>query len=193
MKLNFKKLGGLIPAIIQDVNTQQVLMLGFMNAEAFEQTKKTKKVTFYSRTRKKLWTKGETSGNFLEVIKIIPDCDNDTILILANPIGNTCHTGEYSCFGEEEFSLKKLEKIIQKRKKEMPAGSYTTELFKKGLDRITQKVGEEATEVVIASKNRDKKKLKEEVSDLIYHLLVLLTEKKITIEDIEKTLKKRHE
>lgn len=194
--LDFDKLNGLIPAIIIDDSTKQVLMLGFMNKEAVQKTNETGKVTFFSRTKNALWIKGETSGNYLFVVNILTDCDNDTLLIYANPAGPTCHTGNYSCFdiskNESTEFLFKLEKVIRQRKAEMPEGSYTTSLFKRGENRIIQKVGEEAVETVIAAKNNDKEELVNEVSDLVYHLLVLLAEKNISLSEIIENLEKRH-
>jgi phosphoribosyl-ATP pyrophosphohydrolase/phosphoribosyl-AMP cyclohydrolase len=195
-ELDFKKLDGLIPAIIIDNNNNQVLMLGFMNKEALEKTIEIKLVTFYSRTRKALWTKGETSGNYLNLIKINPDCDKDTLLIYVRPEGNTCHTGNYSCFNIQNIPslgfLNELFSLIKKRKLELPEKSYTTELFKSGSNRIIQKVGEEAIETVIAAKNREKKEIINETSDLIYHLFVMLAEQDIEFEDIVKNLESRH-
>ncbi len=192
---------GLIPAIIQDADTLEVLMLGYMNEESIEITLKTKKVTFYSRSRNKLWTKGETSENYLNLKSFKYDCDNDTLLILVKPEGPTCHTGKISCFfnnvveDKENMDYKKilvnLEKIIIDRKRNMPKDSYTTSLFKEGLDRITQKVGEEAIEVVIASKNSDDEDFIYETADLIYHLMVLLAQKNINLDDIYKELYSR--
>ena len=195
-ELDFQKLGGLIPAVIIDDKTKQPLMLGFMNEEAFEKTIDSGKVTFFSRSKKRLWTKGETSGNFLNLKRLLPDCDNDTLLVYADPEGDTCHLGRYSCFNIErkenlEFILE-LEALIQDRKKNLPDGSYTTKLFNSGENRIIQKVGEEAVETVIAAKNNDKEEVINEVSDLMYHLLVMLTEKGITLSDIVKNLEKRH-
>ncbi|HAF27481.1 MAG TPA: bifunctional phosphoribosyl-AMP cyclohydrolase/phosphoribosyl-ATP diphosphatase [Bacteroidales bacterium] len=192
--LNFNKLNELIPAIIQDYNTREVLMLGFMNEEAYEKTIKEKLVTFYSRTRKELWTKGETSGNFLKVMEIIPDCDNDTLLILVQPSGAVCHTGEKTCFGSknELFDLNYLQKIIDQRKIEKPEGSYTTMLFEKGINKIAQKVGEEAVELIIESKDNNNDLFLNEAADLVYHLLVLLSAKGFKIEDIVKVLAARH-
>jgi phosphoribosyl-ATP pyrophosphohydrolase/phosphoribosyl-AMP cyclohydrolase len=195
--LNFKKLNGLIPAVIQHYQTSQVLMVGFMNEEAYTQTKETQKVTFYSRTKERLWTKGETSGNFLHVKNILVDCDQDTLLIKADPVGPTCHTGDYSCFQEApaDFDitfLQTLFDLIKTRKQDMPAGSYTTSLFEEGLDRITQKVGEEAIETVIASKNDDQPEFIGESSDLLYHLMVLLVEKNVDMSEIIGKLKERH-
>jgi phosphoribosyl-ATP pyrophosphohydrolase/phosphoribosyl-AMP cyclohydrolase len=194
-KLDFEKLDGLIPAIILDAQTEQILMLGFMNKEALQKTLDTKKVTFYSRSRKSLWTKGETSGNFLELMDIKTDCDDDTLLVYANPLGNTCHTGKYSCFGIEKNNrnfLDHLFKLIKNRKSEMPENSYTTKLFARGANRIIQKVGEEAIETVIAAKNRDKKEIVNEVSDLIYHLFVMLVEQEIEFDEIIDNLAERH-
>jgi phosphoribosyl-ATP pyrophosphohydrolase/phosphoribosyl-AMP cyclohydrolase len=181
---------GLIPAIIQDDKTGSVLMLGYMNQEAYDKTIETKQVWFYSRSRQKLWHKGETSGNFLDVKTITLDCDKDALLVTANPQGNTCHTGEYSCFynnvlGDNQLfrELTKLEEIIQGRKANLPDQSYTTSLFKSGSDRIAQKVGEEAVEVIIASKG-ERVQLVDEISDLVYHLLVLMREKDIDLSEI---------
>ncbi len=194
-KIDFSKLDGLVPAVVIDVFTDQVLMLGFMNQESLKKTIDTKRVTFFSRSRKTLWTKGETSGNFLELVDMKPDCDNDSLIVYAKPSGNTCHTGSYSCFGVEKNNARFLEylfKFIQQRKSELPENSYTTKLFKSGADRIIQKVGEEAIETVVAAKNRNKAEILNEVSDLIYHLFVLLAEQDITIEEIGQTLKSRH-
>lgn len=195
-KLNFDKLNGLIPAIIVDVNTEQVLMLGFMNKESLQKTIDTKLVTFFSRTRNSLWTKGETSGNYLHLEKILVDCDDDSLLVFANPEGNTCHLGNYSCFNlerKENYNfLFELEKIIKERKNTLPENSYTAKLFKEGKDRIIQKVGEEAIETVIAAKNNSKDRIINETSDLIYHLLVMLTELNIPFNEIVNCLKERH-
>jgi len=199
-KLDFEKGGGLLPAIIQDADTGQVLMLGYMNEEALRKTLEEERVTFYSRTKQRLWTKGETSGNTLNVINIQSDCDRDTILILADPDGPVCHTGETSCFFKKDFKpraarlgfLADLEDLIRDRKKKLPENSYTTSLFKEGIDKIAQKVGEEAVETIIESKNSERENLIGEVSDLIYHLLVLLTERNISLETVVKMLEKRH-
>jgi phosphoribosyl-ATP pyrophosphohydrolase/phosphoribosyl-AMP cyclohydrolase len=195
-KLNFDRLNGLVPAVIIDNITNAVLMVGFMNKESLDITNKTGLVTFYSRSRKKIWTKGETSGNFLHVMEMKTDCDNDTLLIKVIPDGDTCHEGDYSCFKEEKYPgvtfFNELYSLIQSRKKLMPEHSYTTSLFQEGEDRIIQKVGEEAIETVIAAKNKDKKELINETSDLIYHLFVLLVEKEIPITDIADLLQKRH-
>ena len=192
--LNFNKLNGLIPAIIQDLKTKEVLMLGFMNQEAYEKTIKEEKVTFYSRTRNKLWTKGETSGNYLNVKEIIPDCDNDTLLILVEPTGPVCHTGTKSCFNlqKQTFDLNYLQQVIDKRRIEMPKESYTTKLFEKGINKIAQKVGEEAVELIIESKDNDKELFLNEAADLIYHLLVLLSVKNHSIQDVINVLDERH-
>ena len=195
-KLNFEKLYGLIPAVVVDVNTDQVLMVGFMNEESVLKTISTKRVTFFSRTKNKLWTKGETSSNYLNLIDIKSDCDNDTVLVYANPEGNTCHTGAYSCFDIEKMKdikfLTKLFNLIQDRKINLPEDSYTTKLFKDGIDKIVQKVGEESVETVIAAKNSEKDDLINEVSDLIYHLFVLLSAKDIELEEVVSNLEKRH-
>ena len=193
---DFEKLGGLIPAIIQDFQTNQVLMLGFMNEEAYARTRETGLVTFYSRTKKRLWTKGEESGNHLHVIEIIEDCDDDTLLIKAEPAGPVCHTGSYSCFGTDpgmsaDFLLY-LQDFLSKRKKEMPEGSYTSELFKMGINKIAQKVGEEAVELLIEAKDNDSEKFLGEAADLMYHLIVLLLEKGHTLQDVIEVLRKRH-
>lgn len=195
-KLDFSKLNGLIPAIIIDKNTNQVLMLGFMNEEALNKTLETGLVTFFSRTKNRLWTKGETSGDYLTLINIIPDCDNDSLLVYSNPKGNTCHTGEYSCFGLENKSsinfLGELFDLIKERKIKLPENSYTTKLFKEGENRIIQKVGEEAVETVIAAKNKDKNEIINETSDLIYHLFVMLADQGIEFEEIVNNLETRH-
>ena len=194
MKLDFEKMGGLIPAIVQDTN--KVLMLGFMNEEAYEETKETGKVTFFSRTKNRLWMKGETSGNTLQVVSMMVDCDNDTILIKANPAGPVCHTGADTCFGEKNVEdimfLKYLQDFIEQRRQEMPEGSYTTSLFLKGVNRMAQKVGEEAVETVIEATNGTEDGFIYEASDLIYHLIVLLTSKGLRLEDLARELKKRH-
>jgi len=195
-KLNFEKLNGLIPAVVVDEKNNQVLMLGFMNKEALAKTIETRLVTFYSRTRNALWTKGETSKNYLHLVDIKPDCDNDTLLVYAKPDGNTCHTGNYSCFDIPDYSslnfLNELFGLIKERKIRMPDNSYTTDLFKSGANRIIQKVGEEAIETVIAAKNRDKQEIINETSDLIYHLFVMLAEQDIEFEKIVKNLESRH-
>ncbi|MBQ6681992.1 MAG: bifunctional phosphoribosyl-AMP cyclohydrolase/phosphoribosyl-ATP diphosphatase HisIE [Prevotella sp.] len=198
MKIDFDKLGGLVPAIIQDARTKNVLMLGFMNQEAYEKTVETGKVTFWSRTRNTLWTKGETSGNYLNVVSIQNDCDDDTLLIKVNPIGPTCHTGTDTCWGEVNENnpllfLSELQDFIEKRKEEMPEGSYTTSLFRKGINKIAQKVGEEALETVIEATNGTNEQLVYEASDMFYHLIVMLTSKGLRIEDVANELRKRHD
>lgn len=194
MKLNFTKLNGLIPAIIQDYKTKEVLMLGFMNEQALNKTIEEKVVTFFSRTKQRLWTKGETSGNFLKVIEVSTDCDNDTILILAQPTGAVCHTGNRTCFNLKDkiFDLNYLQKVIDQRKIEMPEGSYTTKLFEKGINKIAQKVGEEAVELIIEAKDNNDVLFLNEAADLVYHLLVLLSAKGFHIEDVVKILEERH-
>ena len=193
--LNFEKLNGLIPAIVIDNSNNQVLMLGFMNKASLEKTIESKLVTFFSRTRNTLWTKGVTSGNYLNLVDIKPDCDNDTLLIFAKPDGNTCHTGKYSCFDVPDIPatnfLNKLFDLIKDRRLTMPENSYTSELFRSGSDRIIQKVGEESIETVIAAKNRHKKEIINETSDLIYHLFVMLADQEIELSDIVKNLQKR--
>lgn len=197
MKIDFDKMGGLVPAIIQDNETQKVLMLGFMNEEAYQKTLDSGKVTFYSRTKQRLWTKGEESGNFLHVVSIKVDCDNDTLLIQANPVGPVCHTGTDTCWGEKNeqdvMFLKTLQDFIDLRYKEMPEGSYTTSLFKSGVNKMAQKVGEEAVETVIEACNGTDDRLLYEGSDLLYHLIVLLTSKGYRIEDLCRELKERHQ
>lgn len=184
----------LIPAIIQHDQTNQVLMLGYMNDESLAKTKKEGKVTFYSRSKERLWTKGETSGNFLKVVSIAEDCDNDTFLIKVIPEGETCHTGTYTCFGKKEPQgfLHELQGIIQDRKENPSDKSYTTELFKKGTKKIAQKVGEEATEVILEAMDDKKELLIEESSDLLYHFLVLLADQELKLEDVEAKLMERH-
>lgn len=196
--LDTAKCGGLVPAIIQDSATLQVLMLGYMNEEAYDKTVAEGRVTFYSRTRQRLWTKGETSGNYLTVKSITVDCDNDTLLIKAEPCGPVCHNGTKTCFAssvqghENEGFIRRLEQVIKERHRQMPEGSYTTKLFTKGINKIAQKVGEEAVETVIdaVAKNRDG--VIYEVSDLVYHLLVLLEASGLSLADIENELAKRH-
>ena len=196
MNLDFQKLNGLVPAIIQDNHTLKVLMLGFMNEEALKKTEESGKVTFFSRTKKRLWTKGEESGNFLNVVTITPDCDNDTLLIKVHPTGPVCHTGTDTCWNEENKTdiafLQYLQEFIQKRYKEMPEGSYTTSLFNKGVNRMAQKVGEEAVETVIEATNGTNEGFIYEASDLVYHLIVLLTSKGFSLTDIATELQKRH-
>jgi phosphoribosyl-AMP cyclohydrolase / phosphoribosyl-ATP pyrophosphohydrolase len=185
---------GLIPVIIQDAATQKVLMLGFMNEEAFTKTQSESKVTFFSRSKQRLWTKGETSGNFLLVKEIMTDCDNDTILIKAQPVGPVCHTGADTCFNEinPSFTLQKLEDIIADRKNNPSDNSYTSSLFKKGINKVAQKVGEEAVELVIESKDDNKEKFLNESADLLYHYLVLLQAKNSSLNDVINVLAERH-
>ena len=197
MKIDFEKMGGLVPAVIQDNNTKNVLMLGYMNQEAFDKTLETGKVTFYSRTKKRLWTKGEESGNFLNVVSIKNDCDDDTMLIKVNPVGPVCHKGTDTCWGEKNETnplcfLSELQDFIETRYQEMPEGSYTTSLFKDGINRMAQKVGEEALEAVIEAVNGTNERLIYEGSDLFYHLIVLLTSKGLRIEQLAEELQKRH-
>ncbi|WP_308241505.1 bifunctional phosphoribosyl-AMP cyclohydrolase/phosphoribosyl-ATP diphosphatase HisIE [Prevotella sp.] len=198
MEIDFEKQGGLVPAIIQDSITNNVLMLGYMNQEAYEQTIKTGKVTFWSRSRQCLWTKGETSGNFLNFVSIKSDCDNDTLLVRVNPVGPACHLGTDTCWGEKNEAnpllfLTELQDFINKRHEEMPEGSYTTSLFKDGLNRMAQKVGEEALEAVIEATNGTNERLIYEASDMFYHLIVLLTSKGLRIENIAQELQVRHD
>lgn len=195
--IDFDKSEGLVPAIIQDSRSGVVLMLGYMNREAYEKTVKEKRVTFFSRSRQKLWTKGETSGNFLTVKEIITDCDEDTLLIKVVPAGPVCHTGADTCFDEinkpDSFEfLRSLETLIQERKKELPEKSYTTRLFREGIPKISQKVGEEAVETIIEAMKEDQERFKEESADLMYHLLVLATALDVTFDEIVDTLRKRH-
>ena len=197
LNIDFQKCGGLVPAIIQDATTKTVLMLGYMNEEALKKTQETGLVTFFSRSRQCLWTKGETSGNYLHLVSIKSDCDNDALLIQATPDGPTCHTGTDTCWGEENkpnplLFLSELSDFIEKRHREMPEGSYTTSLFKDGLNRMAQKVGEEALELVIEATNGTNERLIYEGSDMLYHLIVLLTSKGLRIEDMAKELMERH-
>ena len=197
MTIDFKKMDGLVPAIIQDARTQKVLMLGFMNEEAYNKTVETGKVTFWSRSRNCLWTKGETSGNFLNVVEILNDCDQDTLLVKVHPDGPTCHTGADTCWNEKNelnplLFLSELSDFIEKRHREMPEGSYTTSLFRDGLNRMVQKVGEEALELVIEATNGTNDRLVYEGSDMLYHLIVLLTSKGLRIEDMARELMERH-
>jgi phosphoribosyl-ATP pyrophosphohydrolase/phosphoribosyl-AMP cyclohydrolase len=196
--IDFQKMNGLVPAIIQDSKSQKMLMLGFMNEEAYKKTVETGKVTFFSRTRNNLWTKGETSGNFLNVVDIKLDCDKDTLLIQVNPVGPVCHTGADTCWNEKNevnplLFLTYLQDFIEKRHEEMPEGSYTTSLFKDGINRMAQKVGEEALEAVIEATNGTNERLVYEGSDFLYHLIVLLTAKGLRIEDLAKELQVRHD
>lgn len=203
MDINFDKMQGLIPAIIQDADTRQVLMLGYMNKEAYDVTIKTGKVTFWSRSRQTIWTKGETSGNFLNVVDIKNDCDQDTLLIRVHPTGPVCHTGTDTCWGEKNEAAKndssnpllflsQLQDFIEERHRLMPEGSYTTSLFKDGLNRMAQKVGEEALELVIEAVNGTDERMIYEGSDMLYHLIVLMTSKGMRIEQMAEELMQRH-
>ncbi len=197
MNLDFKKAGGLIPAVIQDAATEKVLMVGFMNEEAYNKTVNDKLVTFYSRTRNRLWTKGEESGNCLDVVDILIDCDNDTLLIKANPRGPVCHTGADTCFNEVNQRdgmqfLEYLQDFITTRRKEMPKGSYTTKLFESGINKIAQKVGEEAVELVIEAKDQNDELFLNEAADLMYHLIVLLAARGYGLKDVGCVLSGRH-
>ena len=191
-----KQADGLVPAIVQDARTQQVLMLGYMNREAYEKSLAEGRVTFYSRTRRCLWTKGGTSGNYLDIVSVTADCDNDTLLIRAIHHGPTCHTGTKSCFAgaapETEGFIRYLQGVIQGRHDEMPEGSYTTKLFGRGVNKIAQKVGEEAVETVIEAVAGNREAMIYEASDLVYHLLVLLEATGCTIADLEAELARRH-
>jgi len=196
--IDFDKQGGLVPAIIQDPTTRKVLMLGYMNQEALDKTLSTGKVTFWSRSRNCLWTKGETSGNFLHLKSIKADCDNDTLLVEATPDGPTCHTGTDTCWGDTNEAspllfLEELQDFICQRHEQMPEGSYTTKLFSDGVNRMAQKLGEEALETVIEATNGSSDKLVYEASDMVYHLIVLLTSKGLRIEDVAAELRKRHD
>lgn len=201
MQVNYDQTTGLVPAIIQDANTRKVLMLGYMNAEALDKTIKEQCVTFYSRSKKRLWTKGETSGNFLRVLDIKADCDSDTLLIQVHPDGPTCHTGTDTCWGQRNdrpiepsslLFLGELQDFIERRKQEMPEGSYTTSLFRDGVNKMAQKVGEEALELLIEATNGTNERLLYEGADMIYHLLVLLTSKGLRIEQMLDELASRH-
>ena len=193
--LDFEKVNGLMPCIIQDEVTQKVLMLGYMNKEALKKTQNEKRVTFFSRTKSRLWTKGETSGNFLNVKSITSDCDNDTLLIKVEPVGEVCHTGSDTCFDEKnegDAFLFHLEKVILDRKNNPSEKSYTSELFQKGINKIAQKVGEEAVEIVIEAKDENDDLFLGEAADLMYHYLVLLAAKNKKLEDVIEVLRSRH-
>jgi phosphoribosyl-AMP cyclohydrolase / phosphoribosyl-ATP pyrophosphohydrolase len=193
-KLNFEKSQGLIPCIVQDANTRTVLMLGYMNREALDKTLAEKRLTFFSRTKQRLWTKGETSGNYLNLVEVTTDCDHDTLLFKANPTGPTCHTGKDTCFSEknEDTGLAFLESIIQERKRNPKSGSYTNQLLDSGINKMAQKVGEEAVELVIEAKDNNKELFLGEAADLMYHYLVLLTAKGFKLDDVLKVLRSRH-
>lgn len=192
---NFSKLSdSLLPVIVQDAVTLKVLMLGYMNREAFDRTLETGHVTFWSRTRGQLWTKGETSGHYLELVEMYPDCDSDALLVKANPIGPTCHRGTTSCFDtpDSEGFIRRLEQIVAKRKEEMPENSYTTRLFIKGVKAISKKVGEEATEAIIEAVDGNRSRFIYEAGDLLFHLLVLCRQMGVTLADLESELSLRH-
>ncbi len=194
-QLDFKKGGGILPAIIQDSDTRQVLMLGYMNREALNKTLAEGRVTFYSRSKERLWTKGETSGNYLTIKEIKIDCDNDTILVQASPAGPVCHTGSDTCFdetNENQHFLQHLERVIQQRRDEPSGESYTSSLFRKGINKVAQKVGEEAVELVIEAKDDNDDLFLGEAADLMYHYLVLLAAKDKTLKDVIQVLESRH-
>src|SRR5688572_99743 len=194
LKINFSKSDGLVPCVVQDANTNVVLMLGFMNEEAYQKTMREKRVTFFSRSKQRLWTKGETSGNFLALQEILIDCDQDTLLIKANPVGPVCHTGADTCFNEknDDWDLLTLQTIIQNRKANPVKGSYTNSLFESGINKIAQKVGEEAVELVIEAKDDNTELFLNEAADLMYHYMVLLQAKGFSIDDVKKVLAGRH-
>jgi phosphoribosyl-ATP pyrophosphohydrolase/phosphoribosyl-AMP cyclohydrolase len=193
-QIDFTKGNGLVPVVIQDNNTLQVLMVGYMNEEAFKKTVHDKKITFFSRSRNRLWTKGETSGNYLYVEEITTDCDNDSLLIKVDPAGPVCHTGNTSCFGDETARgfIYELQHIIDQRIKDNTEESYTNRLYKKGINKVAQKVGEEAVELIIESKDNNMELFKNEAADLLYHLLILLKAKGVNLQGIEEVLKMRH-
>lgn len=203
MSLNFEKMGGILPAVIQDAQSGEVLMLGFMNREAYEKTISEAKVCFYSRTKKRLWTKGEESGNFLNVVEIREDCDKDTLLVSVNPVGAVCHTGQRTCFGGEPVNfgketekdldfLKTLQVLLRSRKKELPENSYTSDLFRAGVNKIAQKLGEEAVELVIEAKDSNDDLFLNEAADLLFHLMILLVNRGFRLEDVIRILEERH-
>ncbi len=193
-QIDFAKGNGLVPVVIQDDRTLQVLMVGYMNEEALRKTEKEKIVTFFSRSKNRLWTKGETSGNYLTTVAIMTDCDNDSILIRVIPAGPVCHTGSTACFGDEPSKgfVYKLEEVIRQRIDENAADSYTNKLYKKGINKMAQKVGEEAVELVIEAKDNNQELFRNEAADLLYHLLILLKAKGVRFEDVEEILKTRH-
>ncbi|MDJ1499226.1 bifunctional phosphoribosyl-AMP cyclohydrolase/phosphoribosyl-ATP diphosphatase HisIE [Xanthocytophaga agilis] len=196
MTINFDKQNGLVPVVVQDSVTQKVLMLGYMNQEAYEKTVQEKIITFFSRSKNRLWTKGETSGHFLHVNEIKIDCDQDTILIRATPDGPTCHTGADTCFNEENkqkgLFLNHLQSIIRQRKGTSPEESYTAKLFSRGINKIAQKVGEEAVEIVIEAKDDNLDLFKNEAADLLFHFLVLLEAKNVDLDEVVDVLQQRH-
>ena len=197
MEINFDKLNGMVPVVIQDWKTLKVLMQGYMNREAYEKTVKEGYVTFYSRSRQQLWTKGETSGNYLEVKDIFTDCDQDSLLIQVKPFGPVCHLGRYSCFSQENEDslsfLNLLEDLLRQRKEQMPEGSYTARLFEKGINKIAQKVGEEAVELIIEAKGTDRQLFFNEAADLMYHLMVMLVYKGYSLQEVVHVLEERHQ
>ena len=192
--MNFSKLNGLIPCVVQDANTNQVLMLGFMNEEAYAKTMQEKRVTFYSRSKQRLWTKGETSGNWLELVEVKEDCDQDSLLLKVIPKGPVCHTGADTCFNEsnQEWNLNSLEAVIADRKLNPTSSSYTSKLFESGINKIAQKVGEEAVELVIEAKDNNQEQFQNEAADLLFHFLVLLSAKNSNLDEVVKVLKARH-
>lgn len=196
MKIDFEKGNGLIPAIVQDINTKAVLMMAYMNKEAYHTTLETKRVTFFSRSRNQLWTKGETSGNYLALVRISADCDGDTLLVEANPVGPACHTGATTCWGEPDEHplafLTTLEAVIEDRKINPSDKSYTTSLFNKGINAVAQKVGEEAVELIIEAKDNNDELFENEAADLLYHFIVLLRAKNYSLKQIVDVLEKRH-
>jgi len=193
MELDYDKVGGLIPAIVQEERTGQVLMLGYMNEEALAETQRTKKVTFFSRSKNRLWQKGETSGNFLELISLQKDCDSDSLLVKVKPVGPTCHTGSYACFGEEEFGLGMLEKVIEQRWDSASTDeSYVQRLKQKGVKKIAQKVGEEGVEVALEAMTENREELIGELGDLLFHALVVMKAKDVSFKDVLALLEQRH-
>lgn len=198
--IDFEKGDGLVPVIVQDADNYQVLMLGYMNRDALETTLEKERVTFFSRSKQRLWTKGETSENYLNLVDVQKDCDGDTLLVLARPEGPVCHTGNETCFFEKDFKppqngmgfLLQLQSLLQDRKQNLPEDSYTSSLFEKGIDKIAQKVGEEAIETIIAAKNDNQEDFEYESADLLFHLMMLLTEKDMTLQDLVSELQERH-
>ncbi|HKP69176.1 MAG TPA: bifunctional phosphoribosyl-AMP cyclohydrolase/phosphoribosyl-ATP diphosphatase HisIE [Pyrinomonadaceae bacterium] len=194
MKLNFDKLGGLIPAVVQDYRSNKLLMVAFMNEASFNQTMETGLATFYSRSRRAIWVKGETSGNYLHVKEVIPDCDSDTVLVRVAADGPVCHTGSQTCFDQSDTAvdvLYELADVIESRRNDPKPGSYTSQLFSEGLDRIAQKVGEESVELIIAAKNNDDDAFKAEAADLLFHYLTLLTARNVSLDEIFAVLRER--
>lgn len=198
-ELDWDKGAGLLPAVVQDARTGKVLMLGYMNREALEKTLQSKQVTFYSRSKQRLWTKGETSGNVLQLVDVVQDCDHDSLLVLANPIGPTCHTGTVSCFGNDDFThaeqlsfLAKLEDVIAQRIADKPDGSYTARIWSQGPTRMAQKVGEEGVEVALAGATQADDRLISESADLLFHLALLLKSRHLSLAGVVKELEQRH-